>query len=624
MPYLTLKFGGAGEETFILKKKSTTIGRGDAVDIFVDDPNMSRLHAKFILLKDNQTALVDLGSSNGTCVNNMPINRQFLMDGDEIQMGETFLIYSEGEPVSSDIPVLSEQIAKEKRAKIGAIPLGHPTQIIPSGDVQNQMDSLKEAYLHLRSIYKILSDMNRALDFEDLHRKVGAAMLMSLGADRIAFFSFDSALNDFTMQAAYVLPSLDSKEIARQYPISQEVLDSIRDDKESYLFTIDDKPAALAAPIMLDKELFGMIYTDSPASGRPFTKTDLDFVSTAALQMAPIVERLRQQRRLKEKTTQLERVINDNLVIVCRNPKMLEIMDVLNRMAEADSNVLIRGESGTGKELIARAIHAYSRRRDSPLICLNCASLPETLIESELFGYERGAFTGAVSRKPGKFELADGGTLFLDEIGDISPAAQAKILRALQEGEIQRIGGTTTLKVDVRIIAATNKDLSREIQNGTFREDLYYRLKVVEIDIPPLRERPEDIPILAEYFLKSLRAKTASRASRFSKEVLGLFLKYPWHGNVRELHNVVERALVFARGEEILPEHLPAELRIGTVKISDDAKAEESPLTLSEMERRHIVKTLDYANGNKLKAAELLGISRSTLYDKMRQYNLNI
>lgn len=624
MPYLTLKSGGTDEKTFLLKKKTTTIGRGDAADIRVDDPNMSRLHAEFLLLKDSQTALVDLGSSNGTCVNDMPINRQFLMDGDEIQMGETLLTYSEGEPVSADTCVYSEPVSKAMRAPLGTIPLGHPTQIIPSGDVHNQMESLKEAYLHLRSIYKILSDMNRARDLEDLHRKVGAAMLMSLGADRVAFFAFDTARNNFTMQAASVLPALDAKEIAREHPISQEVLDCIRDDKESYLFTKDDKPAALAAPIMLDKEIFGMIYADSPASGHPLTKTDLDFVSTVALQMAPIVERLRQHRRLKDKTAQLERVINENLAIVCRNPKMLEIMDVLNRMAEADSNVLIRGESGTGKELIARAIHAYSRRRDNPLICLNCASLPETLIESELFGYERGAFTGAVSRKLGRFELADGGTLFLDEIGDISLAAQAKILRVLQDGEIQRVGGTTTLKVNVRIIAATNKDLSQAIRDGAFREDLYYRLKVVEIDIPPLRERPEDIPILAEYFLKSLRAKTASRATRFSPEVLQIFQKYPWHGNVRELHNVVERALVFARGEEILPEHLPAELRTPAGRMAEDVKIEESPLTLFEMERRHILKTLDYAKGNKLKAAEMLGISRSTLYEKMKQYNLNL
>jgi transcriptional regulator with PAS, ATPase and Fis domain len=246
--------------------------------------------------------------------------------------------------------------------------------------------------------------------------------------------------------------------------------------------------------------------------------------------------------------------------------------------------------------------------------------LPETLLESELFGYERGAFTGAYTRKPGKFEIANGGTVFLDEIGDISLAAQAKILRVIQEGDFQRIGGTKDINVDVRIIAATNKDLRRAIEEKSFREDLYYRLKVIEIELPPLRERREDVAVLAEYLLKTLRMKIASNVEGFSEAAMQILMDYDWPGNVRELRNVVERALVFARGEEILPENLPQDIASPrAVKRPEDS---ETPPSLNEIEREHIQRVLNFTGGNKQQAAKILGISRATLYEKIKTYKI--
>jgi len=344
---------------------------------------------------------------------------------------------------------------------------------------------------------------------------------------------------------------------------------------------------------------------------------------------------------------QLRRSLDEDFAVIVQNEKMKQIMAVAARVADSGSTVLISGESGTGKEMIAKTIHKFSRRGGKPWVAVNCAALPETLLESELFGHEKGAFTGAMDRRVGKFELADGGTLFLDEIGDISASAQAKLLRVLQEGELQRVGGNKVVKVDVRLVTATNKSLAEEVKKGTFRQDLFFRLRVIEISLPPLRERPDDIPALAEFFFKQLRQKLNTPAKRISADTMKVLCAYPFPGNVRELRNVIERGLVFAFGDELLPEHLPLEVlqpHLGggllpmdqasapgaaggesSVYSSDRLSALDSgqmPVSLSEMEKRHIQYVLKFVKNNKLKAAQLLGISRTTLYEKLKQYEL--
>jgi two-component system response regulator HydG len=291
-------------------------------------------------------------------------------------------------------------------------------------------------------------------------------------------------------------------------------------------------------------------------------------------------------------------------------------LDLVRQVAPSTATVLIQGESGTGKELIADAIHHGSPRRERPFIKVNCAALPENLLESELFGHERGAFTGAVARKEGRFELADGGTLFMDEIGEISPAMQAKLLRVLQSGEFERVGGTRTLKADVRLVAATNTDLAALVREKRFREDLYYRLNVITIQVPPLRERQEDIPLLAHHFLRRYAEKNTKTISAFAEDTLDILQTYPWPGNVRELENVIERAVVLTRSSQISPADLPE-----TVARTDQVARHlvvSIGTPLEEVENRLIEETLRYTKGDKTVAAKLLGIATRTIYRRVK------
>lgn len=300
---------------------------------------------------------------------------------------------------------------------------------------------------------------------------------------------------------------------------------------------------------------------------------------------------------------------------------MREIFDTIKQIADSKTTVLIEGESGTGKELVAKAIHFNSNRKGKPFIAINCAGIPETLIESELFGHEKGAFTNAYGRKLGRFELADSGTLFLDEISELSLATQSKILRFLQERELVRVGGTETINVDVRLIAATNRNLEDSVANGTFREDLYYRIKVVPIHLPPLRERKEDIPLLVNHFLSRIMKEKEAKAKSISSEALDLLIEYNWPGNIRELENIIARITLLSKNSRVLPEDLPSNIR-GNAKLNLIKEAVlEGKLSFekaeAEFERDIILNTLEKTNYVQSKAAELLGISRRILKYKM-------
>jgi two-component system response regulator FlrC len=297
------------------------------------------------------------------------------------------------------------------------------------------------------------------------------------------------------------------------------------------------------------------------------------------------------------------------------DPRLAELVAMADRAAATDATVLVTGESGTGKELLARRIHARSRRADRPWVALNCAALPESLAESELFGHEKGAFTGALARHRGRFEQADGGTLFLDEIGDLSPAIQAKLLRALEERKIQRLGGTEPVAVDLRLVAATHRDLAMAAATGEFRSDLYYRLNVVALAIPPLRERPGDIALLAPRLLSEATERLGLPARRLAPEALAALTRHSWPGNVRELRNAVERAAIAASGETIEPRHLP---ELGGAP----SRPAVAPLSLEQRERQAILAALERTGGHREQAAELLGISVRTLYNRLRTYGI--
>jgi two-component system, NtrC family, response regulator HydG len=313
--------------------------------------------------------------------------------------------------------------------------------------------------------------------------------------------------------------------------------------------------------------------------------------------------------------------------IIGKSPKMKELIDMMAMIAPSEATVLITGESGTGKELIAKSIHYNSGRKNNPLVVVNCAALTETLLESELFGHEKGSFTGADKRREGRFMQANKGTIFLDEIGETSPTMQAKLLRVIQEREIQRVGGDETFNVDVRILAATNKNLENEVENGGFREDLYYRLNVVTLKVPPLRERQEDIALLAQHFLKRYAEKNRKKIQAFTPLAMDMLLKYDWPGNVRELENIIERAVILLTGDHITEKEIPSNITDIYAERSDLIEQQKPAgmgnRPLEEIEKEAILTTLEAAGGNKSETARRLKINRKTLHKKLKYYGVD-
>ncbi len=388
----------------------------------------------------------------------------------------------------------------------------------------------------------------------------------------------------------------------------------------------------LRIPIFCNGKLFGILSLGQKLFGAQYSEQDLALLRILVHIISNAVERVvgqKPSRRTIGRPTILvseqkpvqqlkfKRRSDGDEMIGC-SEAMQRIRNLIERVAESDVPVLITGESGTGKELVARAIHRQSCRSHRPMVAINCASLPENLIESELFGYEKGAFTGANATRQGKFEYADGGTLFLDEIGDMSLSAQARLLRVLQDKTLQRLGSNKSITVDVRIITATNKNLAQEIERGRFREDLFYRIDVVEIHIPPLRERVEDIPLLAEFFLKKFSDFYGKSIRRIAPTALERLMAHPFPGNIRELQNLIERAVIMERGEELSLDFINALTRPLIGHLDSHCHC----TSLEDLERAHIEKVLLQVNYNKSRAARILGIARKTLREKIQKYSL--
>ncbi|MFO7914401.1 MAG: sigma-54 dependent transcriptional regulator [Candidatus Krumholzibacteriales bacterium] len=336
-----------------------------------------------------------------------------------------------------------------------------------------------------------------------------------------------------------------------------------------------------------------------------------------------VVKNAIDMRRVTSENVFLKRQLKGNgdfKNIIGKSEEMQKVFERVRKVANSDSTILINGESGTGKELVAKSIHYQSRRSKNAFVSINCGALPENLLESELFGHRKGSFTGAIREKDGLFKVACGGTFFLDEVGETSPAIQVKLLRVLQEREIIPVGGTRPIKVDVRLIAATNADLEENVKNGSFRPDLYYRLNVIPITIPPLRKRQSDIPLLVDHFLKKASEKTNQKKT-ISKKALELMVEYDWPGNVRELENIVERAIVLQEGDRIMPHDLPDKIRFHS-RSSRNIVLDDTQMTLEELEKEYVISVLDETGWQKKKASEILGINASTLYRKIQRYGL--
>ena len=376
----------------------------------------------------------------------------------------------------------------------------------------------------------------------------------------------------------------------------------------------------LCVPMLLSKKVAGVIYLDTRCAADCFDADHLQLITAVASIASLVLDNVQHLQRLQEENRQLQTEVNLSHEMLGESPRMRAVYELIRRVAPTDSTVLIQGESGTGKELVARAIHASSLRAGGPFVAINCAAITETLLESELFGHEKGAFTGATSQKKGKVELANGGTLFLDEVGEFALALQAKLLRVLQEREFERLGATRTQKADIRLVAATNRSLLESVEAGTFRRDLYYRLNVVAVTLPPLRERMEDIPLLADHFVAKASRKCRVRPKPLSAEARACLLNYDWPGNVRELEHAIERAVVLGFAESILPEDFPEEIFEASPAASASSSKYQS--VVKQQKKQLIEKALQQCNGNYIEAAKMLGLHPNSLLRLIRNLGL--
>jgi transcriptional regulator with GAF, ATPase, and Fis domain len=443
-------------------------------------------------------------------------------------------------------------------------------------------------------------------------------------ADRGALLLLDENNQQFASLCGW-----DSRaDVSRPVDFSRNIIDQVLQKKTPAVFNDlaagttegGQITAALAVPLVVFQQIRGVIYLDSTESGVRFSPDDLEWVKAVGGIAAVVLEGARRIEWLEGENRRLLTEIHLGHEMVGSSAALDHVQRFIARVASSEATVLICGESGTGKELVARSIHRHSSRADMPFVAVNCAAIVETLLESELFGHEKGAFTGAVAQQKGKLEVANGGTVFLDEIGELAPGMQAKLLRVLQEREFERVGGRQPVRVDIRIIAATNRDLKNAIREKSFRQDLYYRLNVVSVTVPPLRSRREDIPLLAMHFVTSHEKKARRKVKGITEPALEYLTRYDWPGNVRELENAIERAMVLGTADMLLPEDLPEEILETEPGVT--AAAARYHAGVRESKKRLIVTAVAQANGNFTEAARLLGVHPNYLHRLVRNLNL--
>ena len=615
-PRLAAIAGKLKGNIFPLDEGSVVIGRETSAGLCLPDSSVSRRHSQ-IEKQAHQFTISDLQSLNGTFVNDVPIKKRVLQHGDRIRIGDTQFLFllQEGEVPSA----ASRVVLDDNRSASGAT-------------VQIKLnDALYLMARDLSALLKVSTTINAIRGLEELQKRLlellfevvpaerGAILLASLdGSDFDQTFGLDREGNlEETIKV--------SRTVARQV-LSEGVSVLSNDPEQSELPDALESLIALRTSsllcvplVMMDRPL-GIIYLDTKEPAKRFDNDHLQLVSAIARIAAVAIENARHFQWLESENQRLRADARLEHNMIGESQLMKQVYSFISKVAPTDSTVLIGGESGTGKELAARAIYQSSKRADKPFMAVNCAALAESLLESELFGHEKGAFTGALAQKQGRLEVADKGTVFLDEIGELSPALQVKLLRVLQEREFERVGGTRTIKVDIRLIAATNKDLEEAIKQGTFRQDLYYRLNVVSLELPPLRSRQEDIPLLASYFAAKYADKCNRKVSGIAPEAKARLLSYDWSGNVRELENAIERAVVLGTTELLLAEDLPEALL--DAEVSTDTPAARYHEAVTQTKKQIILKAMDEAKGSYTEAARLLEVHPNYLHRLIRNLGL--
>ncbi|NUM52978.1 MAG: sigma 54-interacting transcriptional regulator [Candidatus Hydrogenedentes bacterium] len=590
------------------------LGRAPNCDVFVPDSLASRHHCEIVTTGDD-VFLTDLGSSNATLVNGRPAKQCALRPGDEIAIGRSLFLVT-----TSDVPSVQ---GADDFGGATTVNLGED-QSQALGDVTAELvaKAYPNSVTELAVLFDVSRRCSRSASITDLisvifdaieayfHPTTAWVGLHQSLSGELVFYSPQSIQSGDSTTAPNEVQRKAKKALARREGLNIPVIS--REGEAQRLATL------LAAPIDLAGQQIGCAMLRLEAENRLPSDNDLRFLVALAQTSAPYFQSMRQMDRLRRDNQSLRAVARVSTGLIGESAAMNHLRALVEKAAMSELNALVTGETGTGKELVAHLLHEQSARSGGPLIVVNCAAIPPHLFESEFFGYEKGAFTGAAQRRIGLIEQANEGTLFLDEVGDLSMDNQAKLLRVLDSGRFFRVGGNRETRVDIRVIAATNKDVPMQVKRGEFREDLYHRLNGIAIPVPPLRERPADIAALAEHFFTMSLGRAKRPVTGISGTAMEYLLSHSWPGNVRQLRNTIERAIALTRSDliQIHDVQSPAES-------STEPDTDKTPLSLAEVEKRHIEKALKFCNNRVNDAARLLGIGRSTLYAKIAEYGLS-
>jgi len=607
-------------QVFAVDEHPLSIGRDTANRIAVGDVSVSRRHSLICQATEGVFHIADLESLNGTFVNDIPVHDRPLGDGDRIQIGSSlflFVLAADGAPVPLPAAGALERSRGARTVAIAAFPpdeamllaSGRGAAELSTPDLVQGLDFLLRATRALHATRRVPEWRERLLDLALEAGPVARAMV---------------ALTDEARQIEDVVGRERGAERSGAMDVDAEIVRKAIESRTAVLCGESQAGAgagvgvaSVTAPLLAGSAPCGVLHVDAEGL---LAKTQVHLLVALASIAAGALDNVRHLEWLEGERQRLESEFRVDHEMVGESAALKQVIELVGKVASSDATVLLLGESGTGKELVARAIHRSSPRAERPFVVVNCAALSETLLESELFGYERGAFTGALQRKPGRIEVADGGTLFLDEVGELALSLQAKLLRAIETKEFERVGGTHPLRVDVRIVAATNRDLAQAVRQGSFRADLFYRLNVVALTTPPLRARREDVPLLASYFAARAGRRGNRKLVGISPEARRLLVRYDWPGNVRELQNAIERAVLLGDGELVRPEDLPEALvEGGTEESSAPNRYHEA---VAEAKRRLIQGTVAEAHGNVSEAARLLGLHPNYLHRLMKNLGL--
>jgi Nif-specific regulatory protein len=606
-----------------------TLGREPTNAVPVVDPSVSRKHCLLRREEDGRFQIRDLDSRNGTVVNGLPIKDQWLRHGDEIAIGDSsFLFLLENEDRVSP----NSQVEFDDSRPTAETRLIYPKDVVylQPDRLLRELPATSQVARNLSALLKISRVVHAIRDLEELQSQLLDLIFEVVPASRGAILLAEAGGQEFSALCARTRQSAGtqlvriSRTIARQ--VMKENVAILGCDvpggklREVESLAVSEVRSLLCVPLTVFQRVIGCIYIDSTNAGNRFHEDHLQLVAAIAGVSAVALDNARRLQWLEQENQRLTSEVSQEQSLVGEGARMKEIYQFLSKAAPTDSTVLIEGESGTGKELAARALHRNSPRNNKPFVAINCAAIPESLLESDLFGHERGAFTGAACQKKGRLEIADGGVVFLDEIGELAPALQVKLLRVLQEREFERVGGTHTIKVDIRLIAATNRDLSEAVRKGQFRQDLYYRLAVVKVTMPTLHERKEDIPMLTRHFVQKYAKRCKVKPRPVSREAMAALVQYDWPGNVRELENAVERALVMGSAEMVLLEDLPESLLEQAP--GPDVSDGKYHANIMELKKQLILDAVEQTRGNYIEAAGILGVHPNYLHRLIRNLGL--